>query len=289
MKSNRIAVFSVIFEQNLVFFPEFLNSLVNQKDRNFDLVLIVDGTPNISGIVERFRKILNIRCFEIEGTIATIRERALELIKELDYWGIVCADTDDIQSELRTQVCRRALEEYSIVVNDLAPFVEYGNWNSDTLWTCRLGKEFSFTASDIKHSNFVGLGNSSFRTELLRNSSMLRIPPENEAPDWFLFFQLLEHSQGVFLQDGHVHYRQHGNNTLGINLINEEKLAKIQRIKINHYKALTDYYPDLKKLYLREVELKEKGESERLWLSERLQLLNHKALNFFWWEETEYL
>jgi hypothetical protein len=282
---ERTAVFSVIFPANLNYFNGFLESLARQEDQLFDLLLVVDQVPDIESYTAGFMDIFDIQTFHATGSISTIRELGLAWLGSLKYDYIIFADTDDLLSPDRVGVCRNALAESSIVVNDLVPFAERPI-NDTGYWRNRLPDRQVFTSHDLQYYNFAGLGNSSIRSEVLKG---IKIPAHLQAVDWFLFFQWTQHYDGIFLHDGKMLYRQHPANLAGLSKVDAQRLSRTVNIKLQHYLALEDQFPEFRREILRHESLNAKLKADPAYCEDALQQLNDKTINYFWWEETQYL
>jgi hypothetical protein len=282
---EKTAVFSVIFPANLPFFSAYLDSLTQQKEQHFDLLLLIDGVSDMETRLLEYRDMLNIKTRIVSGSVAAIREYAIEWILSLSYDFIIFSDTDDLFTESRVAVCCHHLESYTMVVNDVSPFTEEQNAVPEGFWKNRLPDRFTFSANDVERYNFAGLGNSAVRKEMLRP---VQIPEQLVAVDWFLFYQWLQGVTAIFIHDGAVRYRQHSTNLIGLHQVDEKKMNRILNTKLLHYQHLASGFPQVKK-YLTENKNKQKMIENPEQRSRILEDINTKTINYFWWEETEYI
>jgi hypothetical protein len=283
---NKSAVVSVIFPSNLIFFNSFLRSLQSQTEKSFDLVLITDGVEDIDTRLTEFRDSLRIFTYPLTGSIASIRKKMLDLLIGLQYDHYIFADTDDLLDRERVSVSVRYLEKYPFVVNDLITFTDESAVDGKGYWCERIENEQVFGYPDLLNHNFAGLGNTSVRRSALRS---LGVPDNLQGVDWFIFFQLLMKHSGIFLHEGVVFYRQHPSNMIGAGAVSAAKLVKVADVKVRHYSALALVYPEVKPLLAREQKIYNKLTSDLAFASLAEARLNTKQMNYFWWEETEYI
>jgi glycosyltransferase involved in cell wall biosynthesis len=281
---EKTAVFSVIFPANLDYFNGFLESLAKQDDQHFDLLLVVDQV-DIESYTAPFADKFAIKTYQATGSISAVRELGIAWLITLEYDYVIFADTDDLLSPDRVRLCRNALEGSSIVVNDLVPFTETP-MNGTGYWRNRLPDRQKFTSHELQYYNFVGLGNSSVRREVLKST---KIPAHLQAVDWFLFFHWTQRHDGIFLHEGKVLYRQHPANLAGLFKVDAQRLLRTVNIKLQHYVALEDQFPGFRQEIERHESLNAKLKADPAYCMDALQQLNDKTINYFWWEETQYL
>lgn len=279
-----VAVFSVIFPANLRYFNDFIESVNVQTATRFELVLANDGVENI----DTFLTELRVPCTVLpcEGTPAAIRSAALVFLAKQGYQYVIFADTDDTMSNNRVEVSCGYLEDYPIVCNDLMITDCLGKIIDNAYWTSRLKDDFIFDAVFLKDKNIVGLGNSAVRASILK--SVTTLPAELVAPDWFLFYLLLQQHEAVFTTKSQTHYRQHEANTIGLKRVTEQSLKNVIRAKSLHYTYLRRAGYDLND---EEHKLQTLSYSiaDAHTMAGYLDLLNNNPVNYFWWEETNYL
>jgi hypothetical protein len=283
---NKSAVVSVIFPSNLVYFNSFLKSLQAQTENAFDLVLITDSIEDIGPWITGFKDSFQIFTYPLSGSIAGIREHLLDLLMDLKYDQYIFADTDDLLHPHRVSISLHHLEKYPFAVNDLVAFADEKVIDMCGYWSGRLADGQVFGQSDILQHNFVGLGNTSVRKAVLRS---LSIPDGLQGVDWFIFFQLLKGLSGIFLHGGAVLYRQHEANMVGVNSVSKAKLVKVADTKMKHYSALVSAHEGMRPLLAREQEIYNKLINDTAFATLAEARLNTKQMNYFWWEETEYI
>ena len=72
---------SVIFPANLVYFNDFIKSLEQQTDDDFNLLLFNDGIENLDDFLHDTR--LNFEIIKIQGTIAETRTFIINYLKKV--------------------------------------------------------------------------------------------------------------------------------------------------------------------------------------------------------------
>lgn len=285
----RTAIFSVLFPANLQYFRSFLSSLRKQTDQNFDLLLLVDSVDSVEDDIlefdNQFGRNWHIERLNVTGSIAAIRQQGFRWVRSMGYDFIVFADTDDLMDPGRVATCRMLLGKNPLVVSDIIPFGDEQAIGTRGYWQSRLKDAHTFSAADIRHYNFAGLGNTAVRTEIMNE---IQIPESITAIDWFVFYQWLQPTRGVFTHHGHVWYRQHDANTIGIKRISEDRLRRVTATKIVHYENLVSKYPEFETELARHRQLALKLDDVNF-CAEAVRSLNARHLNYFWWEETVYI
>jgi len=284
--AKRSAVFTVIFPDNLKFVNDFVQSLNQQSCRQFDVIIANDGILN----PKKYFKDLQFKfeIIDVNGSPAKIRELGIAYLEDTSFDFIVFSDSDDLLSPDRLDNCIRLLHDYPIVCNDLDLVDQDGELLVSNYWSTRLDDEFTFNSEFIKDKNILGLGNTAVRRSILKD--LPSVPSRLHAPDWFIFSHLIQGREAVFSTKGKTLYRQHHENSIGLHSITSDRLFQIIKVKKQHFEVLIGaglpLMNELEQLLLLENILN--NESVEI-LKERLNLLNEKGLNYFWWEETNYL
>ncbi|RAW01306.1 glycosyltransferase family protein [Pseudochryseolinea flava] len=279
------ALFSVIFPANVLYLTSFLDSLSKQTDQDFDVLLVVDGVDDIDVRLKKHALSFSVKTFHCTGSIAEIRRQGLKWLGTLSYTNVIFQDADDLLHDDRVFVCKKYLAQYNVVVNDLVPFTDQGLMGGSGFWENRLQHETEFSQTDIQTCNFVGLGNTAVRTSVINE---IHIPDQIKVVDWFLFYHWLDESPGIFIHDGKVLYRQHDHNLAGLQVVSVERLRNIVDVKLVHYASLVQRFSELMPMLQESEHLKLKLKDARF-AQKSVDYLNTKRINYFWWEETEYL
>jgi hypothetical protein len=178
--TSKLAVYTTVHPGVEKYFGDWFQSLQAQSDGGFDLWVGVDSldTASLEKIVG---ETIPARWVHAErgDKPAQIRQRAIEAMVS-EYEAVVFVDSDDILLPARIESARRALAESD--VNGCAMRIVDGDGRD-------LGVTFAMPeAIDIEttfvRGNVLGLSNSAYRSELLRNC--LPIPDTCILVDWFL-------------------------------------------------------------------------------------------------------
>jgi hypothetical protein len=283
-------IFSVIFSNNLKYFPSFLKSLENQTNQNFKLVLINDGVIGLDKYLQKLP-------FEYEThfvkklTPFEIRIYGLKQVLKLDPEFIIFADTDDHFSNNRVEILLNKLEVYPFVCNDIDLMNEKDITIVNSYWGSRFKENFEFDVHFLKDKNIIGLGNSGMQVWPLKKM-LKNVNQFSNGNDWLFFSSAENDLKALFVSTCSTHYRQHDNNLIGKKKLEEEGLIKIIKVKINHYKALLKMGFSAFDV---ENELKY-NEKIQKWLlnnkdnaNNQLSVIDTLNYNFAWWEEPNFL
>ena len=278
-----IAVFSVIFQANLKYLDEFINSLNNQNNQCFELFLINDGlSPSVLHDAFKFAKFpVVIYTINDKLTPAQIREVGFKELTKKEYKKIIFADTDDLMSPNRVDKSIEMLDLYPVVFTDITLISENNIVLESSIWKDRL-LNIEVNRNFLYDKNVLGLGNSAIQGSFLRN---IVFPKEIIAVDWYYFTIILGNQNAGFISDAITFYRQHFNNTIGIKEVTIERLEFIFKVKEKHYAELINIDPQYAK-YASEMIHKKKLLSDGYVTAYEI---NKNKINFFWWEETNYI
>jgi len=228
----RFAVLTVIFPEIKVFFSEFIQSLRNQSDQDFQLIIVNDkcclSDFDLSGF--QYSILPN------SGSIAKNREILIHEAIEQKYEWIIFADADDWFESNRIEVIRGLIPYYDIIANEIVPFS--GIHYSHTKFEKTLGKFCSIDLNFIRDKNLFGLSNTAFRTHFLEN---IDIPLEIIAVDWYLVTKAMQTgARSCFTAETKTYYRQWDKNIIGIDKVSEKEIKTGVKVKYLHYKNLAE-------------------------------------------------
>jgi glycosyltransferase involved in cell wall biosynthesis len=228
---NDTCVFTVAYPLMEKWIPQFTESLLKQSLKDFDLVIVNDGLDlkMLNPLEQKFNCII----LPSGGSIAKNRSAGFSGILNNGYRYVIFADADDLMAENRISISKRLLDDYDIVVNDLTLINPNGEYIMDQYLSARLGSLKRINLNEILDYNFIGLGNSSARVEILHN---IIIPENIEAVDWYLFSLLLYRGHNaVFTSSTSTLYRQHHSNLIGLNQLDENNILLLAEQKYLHY------------------------------------------------------
>ncbi len=229
--NNDICFFTVVYPSMEKWMPQFIETLVKQDFKDFDLVVVNDGLE-----LEKLKlldKIFNCKILPSGGSIAKNRSTGFSFIHKSGYRYVVFTDADDLMATNRIRSSIELLDNYDIVVNDLTLINSNGEYIKDQYLSGRLGNFKEIQLNEILDYNFMGMSNSSARVEILNN---ITIPENLETVDWFLFTTLLNRGHhAVFTSSTSTLYRQHHSNTLGFHPPDENNIIFLAEQKYLHY------------------------------------------------------
>ena len=94
MKKSNTVLLTTIFPLCFKYFDEFLNSLLAQTDKNFDLLVVNDGVENFEDQIEKYPEI-NIIEVVSESSIVENRKVGIKAVLKLNYEYLLFGDSDD--------------------------------------------------------------------------------------------------------------------------------------------------------------------------------------------------
>lgn len=217
---------------------DFLVKDVNaQNIDEFVLLIFNDGVKNPNKYFDKV-KIPYLISDAVGKNPMEVRFAGLEQLKKTAFRQFIFQDSDDGLSTNRIQVVSQLLNNYPLVVNDLDLIDEKGMIFQELIWKNRFEENPSFKFQELSTSNYAGLGNSAITSELLR---FLPPKPTKEliAVDWYLFFCALRLSgvKGYRTSSCSSRYRQHSNNTVGLQQPNKERIHTAIQL---HFQALKE-------------------------------------------------
>ena len=234
----KIAVMTCVYPSVSCFLEEFFESLKNQSDVLFDLLIGIgnDGLPDLKYDFPPRSKVC-----EFSGTHAGIRKQAINWALELGYEGLIFADADDTFQPNRIAQLKNSLEANAMVVfHDL---ILYGNGilSRKSMFGNRFSNGQEVSGKDIRCCNFLGLSNTAVRTQGLLEI-IQEIPEDIPVFYWVFFSRLLmtRKIQAVFNGETSTYYRQHPTNIASLHKLNDEQIIFSVAVKKNHYLALSD-------------------------------------------------
>ena len=228
---NDICVFTVVYPLMEKWIPQFTESLLKQDFKDFDLVIVNDGLG-----LEKLKLLdhkFNCKILPSSRSIAKNRNTGFSSMLKSGYRYVIFADADDLMAKNRISFSKELLDNYDIVVNDLTIINSNGEHIMDQYLSGRLGNFKKIHLNEILDYNFMGLGNSSARVEILNN---ITIPEDIKAVDWYLFTILLNRGHhAVFTSSTSTLYRQHHSNIVGLHQPDENNTILLAEQKYLHY------------------------------------------------------
>lgn len=252
----RVVLGSVVYAQAEKYLDDFFESLENQTDTGFDILLINDNIIQ-SDAIDVYKKKFDKRFVIIDRTDSEmkIHELRIELLKQakkLGYDLLVLCDCDDKCEENRIQQIKEQYDnKYSFFYNMLKDFNGNLIWNSVPTETVSI--------EQIIQENYLGLTNT---TVVMKDYSDEFIDSLYQGNanifDWYLFSRMLLNGKiGKRIDETYTYYRLYRNNLAGVDSGKQEEIDKEIRIKLEHYKSLEKYdsnYSELIKIYEKKQE-----------------------------------
>ena len=290
---NKIIYATVIYRcDNFdVFIDDYLNSVFNQTNQNFDLLIISDGV-DIAKIKSRVgshnfnQKNIHYDINFKNHSPLKLRERIIEIAYNLDANYLIFSDFDENVAPNRVEEIIKNIHSYEFVFNDF--FIvnnELKPLREKSFFQMRSIPDEIVDWNEVKSFNFIGFGSLAINLALYDYRKLLC--PENiKALDWFIVTKvLLEGGKGKKVNRTFANYRQHNNSFVGFDFyLNQERLLQGIEVKENHYRYFSKYNKKYQDFYSGILDLKKY--INRIGKDEYIRIVNSKfnTENFFWWE-----
>lgn len=289
MKNYPTAILTTVFPAVEKYLPTFLNSINQQTNQYFDLIVVNDGIADLNSIVNSLPK---ERYFVLQPGKTFVENRliAINFTQKNQYQHIIFADADDLLSDNRVETIQSLLKVHPIVANDVDLMNEDGALFLENYFSQSIKSEIDYDFQFLENKNFVGLGNTAIRTNILPTT--IEMPSTLKMPDWYFFYTLMRRNElrVFFTNKTKTLYRQHADNLIGLKEITTQRIELGLQVKINHYQNLVNEFPDLIST-LKEIEY-----TNNYFHSSKTHQENYinkvKTLNLdfpLWWEEIKTL
>ena len=196
---NKFCIYTTIFPKSKKFFTDFIRSINNQSDQNFELVLCLNGTD----LNKKYLNLIRVPFKLIYCDLPMNKARLFALKKIINkYTVIILIDSDDYMSNNRCEMIKKNLKKNDFIVNNLYTFSE--TYPKPKQWL-KYSNRKKIKLNDIYSSNFIGLSNLTIRTASLKKI-INKINTDLVALDWCIAKLLLiykfkaTYNQVVFLQ-----------------------------------------------------------------------------------------
>jgi hypothetical protein len=264
--SNRCAFVTFVYPGFQDYISSFIDSLNNQSDLEFDLVVHNDGVDDIYKYFDSCRFPVQIISSKLTS-LFEIRFWTFNYCSNNGYTHLILGDSDDRFELNRVKVNKDLLLEYDIVVNDVS-IIDTNNFVYETrVFSRRLFHNSAITFDSIRDFNFMGFTNTAFSTDILK--SFEDCTTKSKVVDWFFFsILLLKGKTAIFSTDTVSYYRQHKENIAGLRLFSEsldnKSLAFFNEVRRMHYESLLILQSEIQN---------------------QNNLINRQSMKFkFWWE-----
>lgn len=269
---NKTAFLTTIFPLAKTYIDDFMLSLVRQTNQCFDLILLNDGYGDTSKLQRTYPE-LNIIELKSEANIAKNRASLINFARLNRYDYAIFGDIDDYFAPDRVGVLEGLLKQKDIIVNDFTTFDSNGVIEPLYL-SNRFRNGASVSECDVFEKNIFGFTNTAINLKKIMDIDFV-FSAELIAVDWYFFSYLL--SLGLtaeFTNNTQTYYRQHYENTIGINGSQESEFKKILTVKKLHYREMRKVSKEYDTFYQKVSRL------------EKLNLinLNNSVSHPLWWE-----
>jgi hypothetical protein len=271
----KFAFGTVIFPKVLKFFPEFIQSLCNQTDKNFHLFLVNDGC-NIEDI-----HITGLEYSILAPGKTIIKNREI-LIKEAfnqKYEWIIFGDSDDYFDINRVEIIREFTKDYDLISNEIVSFAGLKVYEPQFLKV--LGDFSEIDLTFIRDKNLFGLSNVACRTKFLIN---VIIPSNIIADDWYLFTKAIQSgAKACFTAQTNTYYRQWEENIIGVDKRTTNQIKTGVKAKYFHFKNMLNSDPwfESEIVWLQSLY----NQIEDISFNNYIQKVRKRKEDFtFWWE-----
>ncbi|MEZ7206955.1 glycosyltransferase [Pseudoalteromonas sp. DY56-GL79] len=245
--SSKTAFLTTFFPVEERFVKDYMDSLVSQTYKDFDLVIVNDGYGDIAGLIEKYSE-LNIIELPSAGGIANNRASLINFSILNKYKYVVFGDVDDYFSNNRIELSIKSLDEFDILVNDFSTF-DSERIVEDYYLSNRLNDNDVICAEDVLEKNVLGFSNTAVNLSKI-NNVYFDFNEELIAVDWYFFSCLLLMGlRAKFTSNTQTYYRQHDNNAVGINKDDHEELKRILTVKKLHYREMRKHSDEYNALY----------------------------------------
>ena len=236
----KTVIVTVIYPQVMQFCSDFVSSVNQQSDRNFDLLIVNDSVECPEAILEHLQ--VDWFLLDATGTPAQLRKFAIHHAVEKNYDIIIFADADDVMGKNRVEVVKQYLINNKIIFNELKLFHDCINKAAPYLSKRFIDGDI-VTLQDLDNSNCMGLSNTSLKTEVIRD--ILNLIPDNiKVFDWLFFNRVLAVGyEAIFTSKTTTYYRQHHNNMAAPFTLTNDSIIKAVEFKFDHFCSLRDLGP----------------------------------------------
>ncbi len=241
------AVFgTVIYNQAMEYAQEFIESINNQVDQEFEVLIVNDNVKECEAqkLAKKIKYPLNIINKPYKMGIAELRIFLIDIAKKLHYNLLVLGDFDDCFSNNRVkEVVQKYDNDYTFFYNQIITFEGHELFEY-------LPKKL-LCVEDIIESNFLGLSNTAINLDMISTNFIESLKEaKTNIFDWYLYTRLLmDGKKGKFIDHAKTIYRIHDNNLAGLEKKDDAQIEKEIRIKLEHYNFLKNRMEIFQELY----------------------------------------
>lgn len=236
----KVVVGTVIYRNAWNWHQDFLNSLIEQTDNEFDLLVVNDGLGEVDlkCFAEKCHKLqIDIIKGNEDASISENRIRLLAEAKNRKYDLLIWADFDDWFSKDRIEYMKNLYHA------DIC--IYYHNLRIDHGFKALFSSlpPYIDKIDELLEKNFLGLSNTAVNLNLIEPDLITSLENvQTNIFDWYFFSRLLlEEKKGIQVPVAYTCYRQQENQLAGIVHDDFKSLKKEIEIKLHHYLLLKQY------------------------------------------------
>ncbi len=188
---NNTCVVSFVYPSIQKHLNKFFNSLENQTDRKFDLIIFLNNSKNFN----HQNKNIKIKIIKLNSSVVLSRFQMIEKLKKLKYKFAIFQDADDEMENNRIRICKNKLKSIPILVNDVNIINKEKKINR--YFSKRIKNNTIINAHDIENYNFMGMSNTALQTKCIKKT----IIPRNlkiKFFDWYFWTIILTKYKAKF-------------------------------------------------------------------------------------------
>lgn len=232
----KTAFITFIYPNAQKFFQPFIESLNNQTDLDFELLLFNDGCTETH---LQFFKNSNFQISIIQNLHPSLVENRMAAFKKLinmEFEYIIFGDIDDTFATNRVEILKEELKYHKVVINDLDLNDTKYNVLKKGLVQEYLQDKCIIDAAMIRTMNLIGFSHLALRKSLLENVITHTISSKVKIIDWIVATNLLQNTNAYFTSETYTNYVFHENNLALSQTKDIQDFMNCLNVKINHYK-----------------------------------------------------
>jgi hypothetical protein len=264
MAGRRTAVCTAVYPGIEPWLPELCASIAGQTDRDFDVVVILDGLPERTWL-ERGGRMLAARILQAPAGKTAAEVRNILLANACtSHEALVLVDGDDVMLPERVAAARIDLQRFDVtgcamelMDQDGRPLghvfggLRRGDLPRADAQACGPADAQACGPADARacgpkddryifESNRFGMGNTAWRSAAL--SACLPVPADCVAADWYVATRArLQGRRFRFDPVPRMRYRQHPNNVAGVlPPFSPDRLLRGARLAAGHFRHVLD-------------------------------------------------
>ncbi|WP_416141355.1 glycosyltransferase family A protein [Lysinibacillus capsici] len=281
------AFVTFIYPKSQQFFEVFLNSLNNQSNKNFKLLVFNDGCneAEISIFLKSYEyeiEIINNTC----NSVAATRLNAFKYLANQPFNNFIFGDIDDTFADNRVEIIRKTMRRQNIIFNELNLCDATYNIIQSKMVSSYLEAKVYVSLDMVQEQNLIGFSHLSVSKMIMEKLAKIELDCSVKVVDWVVISKLLKEHLAFFESQTCTNYIFHANNLALFDKTNLEELMFLIDIKIITYTQLID----VDKWYTSEIEnlleLKKLIKSDKDMQAKLIELYSLKEKKYYpWWAQ----